>query len=193
MSRRRARRALSARRTTRTGECIRDSDEAGAARARQQAPRHCRTTTHRLEQDPRGRAAELHSSTYLASSLAASSNTSSLLPDTCHRPVTPGLTSSRVKWLGLVVLDLAGLRRPGADQAHVPAQHVPELRQLVDARLAQDAAEPGDAWIAVDLDEARIGGALRPQLASLRVRAVDHRAELDDAEDACRSCRPGPA
>src|SRR5919197_4816194 len=34
--------------------------------------------------------------------------------------------------------------RPRTDQAHLAAQHVDELRELVQARAAEEAPEPGD-------------------------------------------------
>ena len=46
--------------------------------------------------------------------------------------------------------DLVGLvedERPRADEAHLAAQHVPELRQLVEAALAQERADAGDARV----------------------------------------------
>ena len=38
-------------------------------------------------------------------------------------------------------LVLGDRQRPRADEAHLAAQHVPELRQLVDARVPQEAAD----------------------------------------------------
>ena len=57
------------------------------------------------------------------------------------------------------------------DQRHLPAQHVPKLRQLVDVRAAEDATDAGDA-IVVD---SRPSGAV-----ALGVHP--HRAQLGDAE-----------
>ena len=42
----------------------------------------------------------------------------------------------------VVALDLARERRPRADEAHLAAQHVQELRQLVEARASQEPARP---------------------------------------------------
>ena len=57
----------------------------------------------------------------------------------------PGLASStRRQCQRLVLLDLVRERRPRSDERHVAAQHVPELRQLVEAGLAQDAADRRD-------------------------------------------------
>src|SRR5687768_12664345 len=43
--------------------------------------------------------------------------------------------------LHLEVLDELGTLRAGSDQAHVAAQHVPQLRQLVEARPPHEAAQ----------------------------------------------------
>src|SRR5690606_1158379 len=64
--------------------------------------------------------------------------------------------------------------RARTDQAHVAAQHVPQLRQLVDAGLADEAAHARDACVL-------LAGPDRHAVL-LRVRA--HAAELDQAERA---------
>ena len=43
--------------------------------------------------------------------------------------------------------------RPGADEGHVTAQNVDQLRQLVEGDLPQASADPGDSWIVLDLEE----------------------------------------
>lgn len=40
---------------------------------------------------------------------------------------------------------------PGADEAHIAANHVPELGQLVDASAAEELTWPGDPWIVWNL------------------------------------------
>ena len=42
-----------------------------------------------------------------------------------------------------VVVDLVDRMRPRSDQAHLPAQHVPELREFVEAVAADDTADRG--------------------------------------------------
>src|SRR6185436_17404814 len=44
----------------------------------------------------------------------------------------------------VVLLDLVAQRRPRADDAHVAAQHVPQLWELVDRGSPQDAADTRD-------------------------------------------------
>src|SRR5205814_10316620 len=48
----------------------------------------------------------------------------------------------------VVLLHLVAERRPRADYGHVSADHVPELRQLVERQPPQDTADPGDAPVA---------------------------------------------
>src|SRR5262245_57782440 len=54
-----------------------------------------------------------------------------------------------------VLLDLVAERRPRADEAHVATQDVPELRQLVEREPPEDAADAGDARVALVDGEAR--------------------------------------
>ena len=62
--------------------------------------------------------------------------------------------------------------RPRADEAHVAAQHVEDLRQLVDAHLADEAADARDAIV--------VGR--RPARASVLLGVDAHAAELEHAE-----------
>src|SRR5688572_6259372 len=55
-----------------------------------------------------------------------------------------------------------------ADEAHVPLEHVPELRQLIEARFPQKTPNRGDTGIVC----------LRPDRAGLRFGVHAHRAEL---------------
>ena len=69
-------------------------------------------------------------------------------------------------------LDLAGPQRAGPDEAHVAAQDVPQLRQLVHRGGAHEAADARDARIALDrLDRPDAGFRVRP-----------HRSELERHE-----------
>ena len=61
---------------------------------------------------------------------------------------------------------------PRADDGHVAAKDVPELRQLVDVRSAQEPAERRHP---------RIVGC-RPHRSGLALRIIVHRSELDDGE-----------
>src|SRR4029079_17581489 len=72
----------------------------------------------------------------------------------------------------VVLLDLVAERGPRADHAHVSAQDVPQLRELVDRRAAEDAADARDPPVA-PVDRISRTHALR---------AHDHRPELEDVE-----------
>ena len=63
---------------------------------------------------------------------------------------------------------------PRADEAHVADQHVPQLRQLVEPRAAQEAADRRDAVVVLP----------RPHRAGCRLGVLPHRTELVDREDA---------
>src|SRR2546426_6926336 len=73
-----------------------------------------------------------------------------------------------------VLVDLVAERRTGADHAHLPAQDVEKLWQLVERPAAQKCADARDPRIA-----------LRGEVAGTQqVRALDHRPELEDLERA---------
>jgi hypothetical protein len=84
----------------------------------------------------------------------------------------------------LVLRDLARDRRPRADDGHLAAQHVDELRQLVDAELAHEPADRGDPRIVLDLEHR---AALLVLLLERRAQLLgvhDHRPELEHVEEA---------
>ena len=70
----------------------------------------------------------------------------------------------------LVALELVRERRARADQAHVSLEHAPQLRQLVQAVLAQEAPERRHARIVPDLEDralsSRCGRAAPPAASS---------------------------
>ena len=75
--------------------------------------------------------------------------------------------------LVLELLDEVRPLGPRPDDRHVAAQHVPELRQLVEVRAAQEACR------AASRADRR---SLRPHRPGLALGVVVHRAELDDRE-----------
>src|SRR5207249_7192785 len=62
---------------------------------------------------------------------------------------------------GVMVADDPGVFRAGTDERHFPAEHVPELRQLVDLQASQEIAERKHARVGRSRDRAR----RRPPLA----------------------------
>ena len=93
---------------------------------------------------------------------------------TCAQPVMPGLTREPAALALGVLRDLRRHRRPRADQRHLAAQHVDEVRQLVERGAAQERADARDA---------RVAGVDREPRADV-LRAVDHRAQLEHVERA---------
>src|SRR5215471_4334251 len=81
-----------------------------------------------------------------------------------------------------VALDLVAKRRPRPDHRHLAAHDVPELRQLVDRRPAEETPDASDARIApVDREpgpELLRPDDHRPQLEQLEVHAVETDAGL---------------
>src|SRR3989442_4721473 len=72
---------------------------------------------------------------------------------------------------GLVLFELVRKRGPGSDQRHVPPQHVPQLRQFVEARLSKHASDRRDPWIVGEFEESVLAG------------LVDLAARLDEPTD----------
>ena len=82
--------------------------------------------------------------------------------------------------------DEVWILRSRPDEAHLAAEHVPELRQLVELRPGEESTDAREAWVDV-AGEGMPGG------------AVVHLAELEHAEratapsDACRAVEDRPA
>lgn len=68
--------------------------------------------------------------------------------------------------------------RPRANQAHVPFQDIPQLRQLVEAVLAQKAAEPRDARIIGHLEKGTSARMEMENLVAQPVCAMNHCPKL---------------
>ena len=83
---------------------------------------------------------------------------------------------------GLVLRHLLGDRRSRAHQAHLAQQDVHELRDLVDARHAQEAPDARHARIAVDLEHRAVALVQVRETVAVLIRVVHHRAELQERE-----------
>ena len=83
---------------------------------------------------------------------------------------------------------------PRADKAHFTSKNVPQLRQLVEARLANEAANPGDPWIllqfVIGFPLGPHDGVLGEQILQHLVGVGDHAAELPRAEAATVTADP---
>src|SRR6185437_5822837 len=87
----------------------------------------------------------------------------------------PGLDAVSLHVIRDALGELAHELRPlrtRADEAHLPPQHVEDLRQLIDAGLAHEGAHPRDARIALR----------RPLRLSVLLRIDAHAAELQQLE-----------
>ena len=83
----------------------------------------------------------------------------------------PGRTRSRRTRVDGVARDLGRQRRPRADQAHVAAQDVDQLGQLVDRVAAQPAAGPGDPRVVLHLEQTVLVAGPRVQLGAAAASA----------------------
>ena len=86
---------------------------------------------------------------------------------------------------GVMVADDPGVFGAGTDERHVPAQHVPELRQLVDLESSQEVPEREHARVVRSGDRARRRPLLDAHGAELvhdeRLAApADARGEVED-------------
>ena len=93
-------------------------------------------------------------------------------PLTCAQPGQPGADREPLALAVRVGVDLGLQRRARPDQRHLAAQHVDQVRQLVDRRAPQERADAGDPRVA--LVDRHPGADV--------LGAGDHRAQLDDLE-----------
>ena len=84
----------------------------------------------------------------------------------------PGLTARRPRWRSVYCCDLHRQRRARADQRHLAAQHVHQVRQLIERGASQQRAHARDARVV------RVDREAGPDV----LRAVDHRAQLQHVE-----------
>ena len=112
-------------------------------------------------------------------------------PVDLHRPGHPGLHREAAQVLGFVVLDDLELLGPRADEAHVPDEHVPQLRKLVKAPAAQSSTHTSYAGIAVQLEHWLRETVEGDEVVQLLLRVGDHRAKLEHPERA--AARAGAA
>src|ERR1039458_1026454 len=84
----------------------------------------------------------------------------------------------------IVVLPLGWDGRPGADEAHVADENIPELRELVDAGAAQEMPERCDARVVLHLEDRAAHLIERLEFRAQHFGIGDHRAELVHREEA---------
>ena len=116
--------------------------------------------------------AAMRCSMYQRSSSMRSAHGSDARPLTCAQPVMPGLDGEPPALAVGVLRDLHRDRRPRADDRHLAAQDVDQVRQLVERGAAQERADAGDARVA--LVDRHAGAHV--------LGARDHRAQLEHVE-----------
>lgn len=84
--------------------------------------------------------------------------------------------------VAVVLVEFADGRRAGADEGHIALEDVPELRELVEARLADEAADLRDARVIFHLEHEAVHLILRKELLLALLRVLVHAAELVHAE-----------
>ncbi len=107
----------------------------------------------------------------------------SFRPSTCQRPVSPGRHVEAARGPAGDLVRLVDDERARADEAHLALEHVPELRELVEARASQEAADARHARVdTLDLEQRAVDLVHVQDLAAPLLRADGHRPELDDLE-----------
>jgi hypothetical protein len=84
--------------------------------------------------------------------------------------------------VGVPLDHFVGERGARADDAHRAAQHVPELRDLVDREPAQHASDARDARIVVDLEQRTVRFVVGHQRGAPLLRVDVHGAQLEHRE-----------
>ena len=80
--------------------------------------------------------------------------------------------------LQAILLEIVGGMGPWANETHIAAQNVPELRKFVEAIFSEKPADVGDSRVVLNL-EARAGAfVLTAQLSFVFVGFDDHGAKL---------------
>src|SRR5271156_3574130 len=87
------------------------------------------------------------------------------------------------KMFDFILGHFAGDRRPRPHNAHIPLQHIEQLRQLVEAVLAQEPADPGDPWVVLHLEENAGALVLGSEFSFGLLGIQHHGAELVAGED----------
>lgn len=84
--------------------------------------------------------------------------------------------------VAVVLVEFADGRRAGADEGHVALEDVPELREFVEARLADEAADLRDARVIFHLEHEAVHFILGEELLLALLCVLVHAAELVHAE-----------
>src|SRR5450756_3037041 len=90
-----------------------------------------------------------------------------------------------------VARHLSGEGRTRSDQRHVAADHVPQLRQLVDREPSEQVADGRNSRVSTYLEQDARTLALRLELVSSEVRIAEHAAQLPQRERGAVHADPG--
>src|SRR5581483_12491340 len=94
-----------------------------------------------------------------------------------------GLHLVATRLLGRVAAEILRQQRPRADEGHVAAQHVPELRQLVEARGTEEPSQRREPrLVRVDAELRRVGRTHRPELEEREAAAAETGPRLPEEE-----------
>src|SRR2546425_4625788 len=95
----------------------------------------------------------------------------------------PGLRSETAKVVIPVLGEVGLKKRPRTHKRHVSHQHIPQLRQLVQAPAPQCGAQARDPGVIRNLEEPCVTCVIEMrQRVLLRIRSVLHCAELEHTE-----------
>ena len=120
---------------------------------------------------------------YSVSNLTTSSKSgTSLFPLTCQSPVSPGLEADPSVVVGRVLPHFVGSGRSGPDQAHLAAEDVIKLRQLVDVGVAEPCPEVRHARITRHLEHRATHLVVSAQRVELALGVGHHRSNLVQLE-----------
>lgn len=87
-------------------------------------------------------------------------------------------------------VDIALGHRPGADQAHLAAEDVDQLRQLIDTGFTEESARSGDSRVVFDLEDRPFRLVEMFDFGKSGLGIDMHRAELEHREDVFAQADP---
>ena len=92
--------------------------------------------------------------------------------------------------VALVLLVLIQRRRPSAHQTHLPAEHIPELGQLIDGGAADKAPHLCDAGVIVHLEHESLHFVMVHQVLFAGLGILVHAAQFVDGKNTAIEAHP---
>src|SRR5258708_24818789 len=96
----------------------------------------------------------------------------------------PGFNVKAPELVKFVMVDVVDRMRTRPNQAHLLAQHIPELRQLIEAVAADNSTDTGDSGVVVDLEDRALSLIAGTQVFLELCGVGDHGAKLVATEAA---------